>query len=81
MLALTAGSVVGVAKTKLRVTKRRVGPAEVRAELDAWEAKYGVKSENLIEAFRDPKTGELAETEDFFAWVQAYDAWQHINHS
>lgn len=70
-----------MAKTKLRITKRQEGPAEVRAQLDAWEAKYGVSSDHLLDAFRDPDTGELVETEDFFAWVQAYDAWQHISHA
>lgn len=72
------GSLVRVASTKPQVTKRCLGPAEVRAELDAWEAKYGVSSERLLDAFRDPKTGELVETEDFFVWEQAYEAWRRL---
>lgn len=73
------GTLVSVASTKPRVTKRRIGPAEVRAELDAWEARYGVSSGHLSDAFRDPKTKALIETDDYFAWTQAYDVWQHLS--
>ncbi|MGH9090319.1 MAG: hypothetical protein ACRDZR_02900 [Acidimicrobiales bacterium] len=66
-------------KTQPRVTRRQIGPAEVRAELDAWEAKYGVGSDRLADAFRDPATGALVETDDFHCWSQAYDAWLRLH--
>ncbi|HVX21288.1 MAG TPA: hypothetical protein VHB02_08070 [Acidimicrobiales bacterium] len=65
-------------KTQPRVSRRQLGPADVRAELDTWEAKYETPSDRLAEAFTDPVSGELVETEDFFAWSQAYAAWRHL---
>ncbi|MGH9064239.1 MAG: hypothetical protein ACRD0L_09775 [Acidimicrobiales bacterium] len=52
--------------------------ADVRAELDAWEALYGVGSDCLEDAFRDAVTGELVETDDFHTWSQTYDTWPHL---
>ncbi len=65
-------------KTQPRVTRRRLSPADVRAELDAWETRYGVPSARLADAFRDP-TGNLVETDDFHAWSQTYDAWLRVS--
>jgi hypothetical protein len=67
-----------VPKTQPRVARRRLSTADVRAELDVWETRYGVASERLADAFRDPATGGLVETDDFHAWSQTYDAWLHV---
>ena len=67
-----------VPKTKPRVTRRQLTPTDVRAELDAWEAKYGVASDRLADAFRDPATGVLTETDDFHTWSQTYDVWLRV---
>lgn len=66
-------------KTQPRVTRRRLSPADVRAELKAREARYGVASDRLADAFRDPATAALVETDDFHAWSQAYDAWLRVD--
>ena len=68
-----------VPKARPRTTHRVVIADDVRAELDAWEQKYGVPSDRLLDAFRDPVTGELIETDDFHAWDQAYEFWLAIN--
>lgn len=65
-------------RTQPRVTRRRLAPADVRAELKGWEGKYGVTSDHLADAFRDPATGELVETDDFHTWSQTYEAWLHL---
>ena len=64
-------------KTQPRVTRRRLSPADVRAELDAWEARYGVPSDRLADAFCDT-AGRPVETDDFHAWSQTYDAWLRV---
>lgn len=67
---------------KARVTRRRIGIAEklveLRAELDVWEAKYGVPSDRLIDVFRNPETGALVETDDFHNWISAYESWRRL---
>jgi hypothetical protein len=68
-----------VPKTRPAITRRRLTPADIRAELDAWEAKYEVPSERLADAFRDSVTGELVETADFHEWSQAYDVWRRLD--
>jgi hypothetical protein len=50
--------------------------ADLRAQLDEFEARHGVPSERLADAFRDPRTGDLIETEEFHTWAQRYAAWQ-----
>ena len=50
---------------------------DVRAELDAWEARYGVPSDRLADAFMD-STGSLADTDDFHAWSQTYNGWLRV---
>ncbi len=72
------GSIGDVPKTQPRVTRRRLYPVDVRAELDVWEGRYGVASDRLADAFAD-STGNLAETDDFHAWSQTYDAWLRLN--
>jgi hypothetical protein len=74
-----SGSMGNVPQTKPRVTRRQLTPADVRAELEEWEAKYGVASDHLADAFWDPTTGALTETNDFHNWSQAYDAWLHVS--
>jgi AraC-like DNA-binding protein len=49
--------------------------AEAGPVLDAMEARFGMASARLVDAFRD-ETGELVETEDFWAWDDAYLAWR-----
>jgi hypothetical protein len=50
--------------------------AELRVQLDKFEARYGIPSARLADAFRDQRTGELKETEEFHAWAQRYAAWE-----
>ena len=72
------GSIGGVPKTQPGVTRRRLYPVDVRAELDVWEGRYGVPSDRLVDAFRD-STGSLTETDDFHAWNQTYGAWLSVD--
>lgn len=48
---------------------------EIRAELDRFEAAYGVPSDRLGDAF--VVEGELRETADFRRWDFVYACWQH----
>lgn len=73
----SSGRIGGVPKTQPRVTRRRLSPADVRSELDVWEARYGVPSDRLADAFCDT-AGRLVETDDFHAWSQTYDTWLHV---
>ena len=75
--ALDSDSVGEVPRTEPRVTRRRLFTVDMRAELDAWEARYGVPSDRLADAFRD-STGSLAETDDFHAWSQTYNGWLRV---
>lgn len=49
--------------------------ARVAPVLAAFEARYGLPSSRLAEAFRD-EAGELVETDDFSAWDEAYSIWR-----
>ncbi|HXW81454.1 MAG TPA: hypothetical protein VEJ84_18265 [Acidimicrobiales bacterium] len=68
-------------KTRPQITRRQLTIADVRAELDTWERKYGVTSEQLAEAFRDPVKGGIVETDDFHSWIMAYETWLELNAS
>jgi len=51
---------------------------ELRAVLDAFEARYGLPSDRLMDAFLRPD-GHVDETEDFHAWDSAWAHWQMLN--
>jgi hypothetical protein len=48
--------------------------SDIAAELRGFEARFGVASDRLLDAFR--VDGKLRETDDFFAWSSLYAAWQ-----
>jgi hypothetical protein len=49
----------------------------LRAVLDGFEARYGLPSDRLIEAFLDDD-GNL-ESDDWRAWDEAWAAWQILS--
>ncbi|QBI20770.1 hypothetical protein ER308_15160 [Egibacter rhizosphaerae] len=55
--------------------RREISREELRGELDAFERRYGVPSERMVEVFRTTG-GDLDETEDFHRWQQLHAAWQ-----
>ena len=62
----------GDAVTKVDLHVRPL--ADIAAELRGFEARFGVASDRLLDAFR--VDGKLRETDDFFAWSSLYAAWQ-----
>src|SRR5664280_15305 len=62
----------GDAVTKVDLHVRPL--ADIAAELRGFEARFGVASDRLLDAFR--VDGKLRETDDFFAWSSLCAAWQ-----
>jgi hypothetical protein len=62
----------------MAVDVRPVGLDELKARLYHFEAKYGLPSEQFIDAFRN---GRLKETEDFREWSMAYGSWRLVTGS
>ena len=52
--------------------RQRLTVADLRAELDALERRYGVPSERRLEAFADTEPCESAE---LARWSALYEAW------
>jgi len=70
-----------------RVGQRRAAPTilsaesereRLRALLDGFEARYGLPSDRLLEAFLDAE-GNLVESADWRAWDGAWAAWQILD--
>ena len=59
------------------IIKRRTNAAQLRAELDQFEAQFGVPSERLVEAFT--VDGELQEGPAFARWTLVYAAYQRLS--
>lgn len=49
-----------------------VGADKLEARLREYEERYGVPSDQLVDAFRN---SPLEETEDFQDWTLLYSAW------
>jgi hypothetical protein len=54
--------------------------ARLRAELVAFEARHGMPSERLAQAFTDPD-GTLAESADFHAWDETWASYRILMES
>lgn len=81
-MQLTAENVLYVVRGEAAVVRLRrvaVSAATLRARLDDFERRYSVKSERLLDAFRDEQ-GELIETADFHRWYSDYTAWELATH-
>lgn len=63
----------------MRVKVSPVNAATLRYRLDDFERRYLVKSERLVDAFRDER-GRLIETPDFHRWCRTYSAWELATH-
>lgn len=66
-----------------RAARIRVLPAEeerdrLRALLDQFEARHGLPSDRLSEAFLDTD-GNLVESDEWRAWDEAWAAWQLLS--
>lgn len=59
----------------VRIKRVTVSAGTLRAGLDEFERRYEVKSEQLVDAFRDG-SGALVETDDFHRWCSTYSAWE-----
>jgi hypothetical protein len=59
----------GVVKTELRF----VTAEALRSQLAEYEARFGVPSDRLADAFR--RDGELEETQEFLDWSALYSAY------
>jgi hypothetical protein len=46
--------------------------------LDGFEARYGLPSDRLVEAFLD-ESGNLVESDEWRAWDEAWAAWQILS--
>jgi hypothetical protein len=57
------------------IIRRTTTRAELRAELEQFEAEYGVPSERMVEAFT--VNGQLVETPAFARWSLLYTAEMH----
>lgn len=67
-------------KTDRTTRVRQLDADELRAQLDAFEERYGHDSAQLTEAFRD-EDGVLRESDDLFRWAQLYEAWRAVGGS
>jgi hypothetical protein len=59
----------GTVKTELRF----VTAEDLRSQLAEYEARFGVPSDRLADAFR--RDGELEETKEFLDWSALYSAY------
>jgi hypothetical protein len=60
----------GTVKTELRF----VTAEDLRSQLAEYEARFGVPSDRLADAFR--RDGQLEETQEFLDWSALYSAYR-----
>lgn len=59
----------------MAIKRTTITEGELRARLDQWEARYGVPSGRLWDAFRD-EHGQIVETEDMRSWSADLSAYR-----
>jgi hypothetical protein len=61
--------------TRISILSAEAERERLRALLDQFEARHGLPSDRLMEAFLDDE-GNLVESEEWRAWDGAWAAWQ-----
>jgi hypothetical protein len=62
-----------MARATVKTELRFVTAEDLRSQLAEYEARFGVPSERLADAFR--RDGELEETQEFLDWSALYSAY------
>jgi hypothetical protein len=62
-----------MARATVKTELRFVTAEDLRSQLAEYEAKFGVPSDRLADAFR--RDGELEETQEFLDWSALYSAY------
>ena len=62
-----------MARATVKTELRFVTAEDLRSQLAEYEARFGVPSDRLADAFR--RDGELEETQEFLDWSALYSAY------
>jgi hypothetical protein len=63
-----------MARGTVKAELRFVTPEDLRSQLAEYEARFGVPSDRLADAFR--RDGQLEETQEFLDWSALYSAYR-----
>lgn len=64
--------------TRISILSAEAERERLRAVLNGFEARYGLPSDRLVEAFLD-ESGNLVESDEWRAWDEAWAAWQILS--